>query len=195
MPDYESQVERVGVSKAARFLREVIRRGGRASWDLECTTLKPESGEAEIVCCAVCWEGKKTFAFPWHGEVIEAMRDFLLSPVKKIAANMKYEDRFVSRKLGVEVKNWHFDTMQAAHIEDNREGVTSLKFQAFVRLGQGGYDEHIESYLKSKNSNKANQIKRLSMRELLLYCGMDALLEFKLAEIQMREMGYEVSGT
>jgi hypothetical protein len=79
--------------------------------------------------------------------------------------------------------------MQAAHILDNRRDVSGLKFQAFVRLGQPAYDEHISPFLKSKNSNTANRIKRLSIEDVLLYCGMDSLSEYKLAEIQMKELG------
>lgn len=192
VPQYDKEIEIViNSSDAARMIREMISRGGTAAWDLECTTLKPDGPEAEIVCCSICWEGKRTISFPWEGEVIKAMEEFLLSPIKKIAANLKYETRYVAGRLGVRVKNWYFDTMLAAHILDNRREVTGLKFQSFVKLGQPSYDGHIEPFLKSKNSNNANRAREIPLSELLLYCGMDSLLEYKLAKIQMKELEIE----
>ncbi len=190
VPDYTKQVEVIeDGAEAATIIRKITDRSGRASFDLETNMLKPDSKEAAIVCCSICWEGKKTIAFPWLPEVYDAMAEFLQSSVKKIAANLKFEHRWIKALLDIEVRNWYWDTMQAAHLLDNRRGVSGLKFQAFAELGQPSYDEHIVPYFKSENSNSPNRINELDLRDLLLYCGMDSLLEFKLAEKQMKKMG------
>ena len=189
LPDYASEVEVVmDCTEAAEIVRGFTAAGGTAAWDLETNMLKPDSAEARIICCSICWEGKRTIAFPWVGEVVEAMKGFLTSSIKKIAANLKFEHRWIKAVLGIDVENWHFDTMQTAHVLDNRKGITGLKFQSFVSLGQGVYDEHIGPFLGSPNSNKPNKVTDVDLSELLLYCGLDSLLTYKLAGVQRDEL-------
>lgn len=192
VPDYKSQVELVlDDKKASAIIRRMVSKGGPVSWDLETNTLKPDSSHSEIVCCSLSWRGKKTIAFPWYGEAIVAMKEFLVSEVPKIAANCKFEHRWALAKLGIEVKNWFFDTMLAAHALDNRKNISGLKFQAFVNLGQESYNDHIEPYLSSMEpgSNSLNRIKEIDLTSLLTYCGMDSLLEYKVCEIQAKKLG------
>jgi hypothetical protein len=105
-------------------------------------------------------------------------------------------------KLGVETKPWIWDTMQAAHVLDNRPGITSLKFQAYVQLGVIDYDSHINPFLSGrapgedpKSSNAINRIFELVERnggqELMTYCALDAMYEHQLGLIQMERLGYE----
>jgi hypothetical protein len=105
---------------------------------------------------------------------------------------MKFEDRWCRAKLGCGVKNFVWDGMLAAHVLDNRPDITSLKFQAFVRLGVGDYNSHIEPFLRSKDKggNEPNRIREAKLDDVLMYCGIDSLLEFKVARLQMKEMGY-----
>jgi hypothetical protein len=79
--------------------------------------------------------------------------------------------------------------MIAAHVLDNRKGVTGLKFQAFAQLGQGKYNTHIESLLEAKDKTHINRIHEIDMGDLLLYNGLDSLLEYKLAMKQRKAMG------
>jgi len=77
---------------------------------------------------------------------------------------------------------------------DNRSGISGLKFQAFVGFGVLGYDNEVSPYLKSKYSNEPNRIMELvqdreSFRKLLIYNGIDSLMEFRLALRQMEEIG------
>jgi hypothetical protein len=58
-----------------------------------------------------------------------------------------------------------------------------------VSLGQAVYDDQVKPYLKSSSPGKRNRIKEFPLKDLLLYNGMDALLEYKLAQRQMRQMG------
>ena len=74
--------------------------------------------------------------------------------------------------------------MTDAHVLDKRRGITGLKFQAFVNFGVGDYDRTVSPYLKGEGGNGRNRVTEAPLNKLLLYCGMDALLAFKLAEKQ-----------
>lgn len=90
--------------------------------------------------------------------------------------------------MGFPVKNWVWDTMLAAHVIDQRSGITGLKFQAFAALGVSDYESHIKPFLKS-DGNKLNRIKEIDKNDLLIYNGLDAYFEFLLAQKQMKILG------
>jgi len=167
---------------------------GAIAWDFETNMLKPDGPDARIVSCAVAWgrrEPEGCVAFPWHGPAIPAMGKLLRSPIPKIASNLKFEDRWCRKAFGHRVRAWAWDTMLAAHVADNRPGITSVKFQAFVRLGMPLWNEKIEPFLKTQKDEKMNAILReIDIMDLLLYNGLDALLEFRVACDQINELGY-----
>jgi hypothetical protein len=86
--------------------------------------------------------------------------------------------------------------MIMAHILDNRPGVTSLKFQAYVQFGIVDYASAITPYLRSKDSSNGNSINRIfellskpgGMQMLLKYVGYDAIMEYRLAKQQQAEL-------
>lgn len=196
VPDLESKVEILyNTDEAAHIIRKMVEKGGEATFDYETNMLKPDSEKARIVCCSVCWEGKKTIAFPWEGEVIEAMGEFFKSDrIEKLGQNIKFEHRWTMKEFGHGVRKWKHDAMLAAHWIDNRRGITSAKFQAFVLLGQPSYNDYIEPFLQSKSSNEPNRIDQIAMSDLLLYCGMDSLVEF-LITIRQREYSCKSTST
>jgi uracil-DNA glycosylase family 4 len=193
LPNYEAQVEVIlDTDKAAAIIRKMIEKGGPVAVDYENNTLKPETPRARTLCCSVCWRGKKTIAYPWHGEAIKATGELLASErVYKIASNLKHENRWTLKEFGFLVRRWLHDTMVAAHVLDNREGgICGLKFQAFVQLGAQSYDDHISEFLTSHSNTKLNTAaSEVDLRQLLTYCGCDTLLEYLLAEHQMRLLG------
>jgi len=192
LPDYSSKVEVIlDPARAATAVNEIRTHGFPIAFDYETTHLKPDASDAEIWSCAIS-NGKRTIACPWVGEAVKAVHGILRSKLKKIAANMKFEQRWTKKEFGHGVKNWAWDTMIAAHALDNRKGITSVSFQSFVRLGQGDYDSHIKSYLQSTKPGQANRIKEVSLNEVLLYNGMDAILEYKIMERQTKQMGVEL---
>lgn len=193
VPDYKSEVKVVtDLAVAAALIDKVVAAGGTAAFDFETNMLKPDGPDARIVSCSICWEGKRTFAYPWHGPTIAATQRFLRSPIRKIASNLKFEERWCMRVFGHGVRGWYFDTMLGAHLLDPRRGITSIKFQSFVRLGTPIWNAHIEPFLRSKGTREVNQILReIDLHDLLLYNGLDSLLEYKVAMLQMKEMGYE----
>jgi DNA polymerase len=201
-PDYESQVRAVmDPHEAATRLDQI--ESGVIAYDFETSCGKPEGPDSRIVCCAVCIDGTETIAFPWLRPVFGPMAAVLTNPdVRKIASNMDFEDRWTRKHLGIEVAGWYWDTMLAAHCLDPRgdpdrkssDGITGLKFQAFARLGQPAYNDHIEPFLvpEQKGGYALNRIRDIKPAQLLRYCGLDALLEFEVARHQMREMGLEL---
>lgn len=193
IPDYKSKVEIIkSPEKAAAIIDKMTERGGLCAWDYETDRLKPDHPDASIVTASICWRGKRTIAFPWHGPVVKAMKRFLKSDVPKIAANMKFEHRWTKARLGVEVNNWVWDTVLSAHHLDNRQSITSIKFQAYVRLGWPLYDSHIEKFLDADRGNQPNKIRKLAIDSLLLYNGLDSLLEYEVAIDQMEEAGFRL---
>ncbi len=187
-PDYESQIEIImNPAQAAKELKCMMAFGGNISFDYECNCLKPDGDGTKIITCSVCWENKKTIAFPWKGSVVEEMSKLLKSSIGKIGANIKFENRWTKKHLGHYVKNWIHDTMIAAHVLNNSPKVTGLIFQAFVNLGMPCYDKDIKPFLKAKKNSKFNQIEELDLKDLLLYNGLDSLLTFLLAKKQMKE--------
>lgn len=195
VPDYLSQVTVVAdLADAARLIRDMARRNRPVSWDIETTCLKPQGPNARIVCASMS-DGRTTIAFPWLGEVIPAMKEFLTSNTPKISHNQRFENSWAEVHLGVKVCNWAWDSMVQAHVLDGRPGIAGLKFQAFVTLGQPDYNSHVEPYLSSrkKGGNVPNRIKMVDFKTLASYCGLDSLLTWWLAQRQMEQLEVEIT--
>lgn len=160
------------------------------AFDYESNMLKPDSKEARIVCCSMS-NGEKTIAYPWHGKVKEATGKFLQSRIPKVTYNAKFEVRWTLKEFGHGVRNVAWDGMLAAHAIDNRPGVTGCDFQAFVNLGMPDYWSRVGPYLKAKRKggNEPNRIGEVDLESLLTYCALDSLVEFKIAQVQMKQMG------
>lgn len=175
------------------------------TFDYETTGLKPHADNHEIVCMSISEAENQAIVFPMPPTVSNA----IISPIgsilsnihiRKSAHNIKFEDtwtRFILGGLIPKIEGWQWDSMIAAHVLDNRSGITKLKFQTYVRYGIIGYDESIEPYMQGvdpKNSNSLNRIKEVPLDELLLYCGLDSLFGRKLVIDQMYEIDqtYEI---
>jgi len=189
VPDYKSEVEVIHRPyMAAKAIRDMIQIGQECSLDIETNTLKPEEVGAEIICCSICQSGRRTIAYPWIGETIDATIDLLKSEIPKVGANIKFEDRWFRRLYGFGVKNWMWDAVICAHYLDNRSGITSVKFQSFVQLGLKSYNEQVEPYLKPAKNKRLNRIKELPINDILIYNGIDSLVEWKIYEIQKKKL-------
>jgi len=188
--DFKSQIECLYDEREIyEAIRQMDREGGWAAVDYEGNCLKPEYPKAMIRSCCIANE-QRCISYPWHGKAIEATGMFLRSKrTRKIASNLKHEERWTRWAFGHGVTNWGWDTMLASHVLDNRLGICSLKFQALVKLGVAIYNEHIDPYLTS--NGHYNQIQEIAIEDLLFYGGMDGVLELQLAKIQRMEMGFE----
>jgi len=177
--------ERIDISKCTKILgndielisRELggIGKGDYVSVDIETDRVKPESSDSWIVCISFAWDGRAV-SFLWTKEVFDLVKKILEdSSIFKVGWNIKFEDRWF-RSRGIRVKGWAWDGMLATHVLDSRNGVTSLKFQAFVQFGVETYDDEIKSFLRADSGNESNRIREVDRKKLLLYNCIDSLL-------------------
>jgi len=169
--------------------------------DFETTGLKPYAAGHRIVCAAVAVDENKVLSFmipPTRNER-QPLINLLENPmIGMMAHNMKYEDTWSRVKFNAKPVSWEFDSMLAAHVLDNRSGITSLKFQTYVNFGIIDYDSEIHPYLVGsdyKNANSFNQTRELTetrqgRTKLMEYCAYDAAYEFRLAMKQINGMNY-----
>lgn len=190
LPDWASLIEVVDPDTAARTLDEWERDGGQFAVDYEGNCLKPETPGAKLVCCAVCREGGRTIAYPWHGAAIAATGKMLDSErCGFVASNLKHEERWTLWAFGHGVRRWLWDTMIGAHVIDNREGgICELKYQAYILLGMPSWDDHIKRFLRASGDEKLNRVDAVHLPQLMRYCAFDTLLEFKLAKQQCHQL-------
>lgn len=188
IPDYRSRIRCLrSPSQAAAAVQDFIRSGVPVAFDYETDRLKPEHSEARIVSASVS-DGEHAVSFPWAGGAVGAVRDLLWSDVPKMGWNIKFEERWTRKVFGRGVRNWLWDGMQASHVLDNRPSVTSLKFQAFVRMGVSSYDAEMAPYLSAENGNARNRVHEADVDKVLFYGGMDALCTAVICKQQMEEM-------
>jgi DNA polymerase-1 len=184
-----------------------IPEGSTIAIDYETTGLKPWADGHRIVAVGIALSENQAIAAlvdQSDPEQIQLLRGLLTNDrIEKIAHNMKFEEMWSRVQLNCEVKGWKWDTMIAAHILDNRTGITSLKFQAYVQFGIPNYDELVAPFLSpsgdsNRGANSKNRIELLlrspeKTRELLKYCGMDALLTYRLAQVQISQISQSPS--
>lgn len=159
------------------------------AFDFETTGLKPHAPGHEIISCAISTSKKRAISFPMpqRGPSAKILRQiFSNSKIPKRAHNMKFEDNWTKVRYRTQVQGWEWDSMIAAHILDNRMGITGLKFQVYAHFGVVDYATHMKEYLESSgNANSINRVREAPLQDLLMYNGLDALYQYGLSEIQM----------
>lgn len=210
-PEIDEEEKRISIiqdpKQAVERLKDVFKKAGKdhgslVAFDYETTGLKPYNNGHRIVCCGVAYNTREGGPFlDDRAFVFEMVDDSDLrlwwkriltsEKIRKTAANIKFEDTWTNVILDHPVNGWEWCSMQAAHVLDNRSDVTGLKFQAYVNFGVVDYASEIEPFLRSDDSsdNAFNQIDRAPLRDLMQYCGMDALLQLRLARKQMKMVG------
>ena len=196
VPVFKDETDLVKVTtdprKAEKYLLDLYEKKPTIAIDYETTGLKPDEVGHRIVTVGISEGSEHGVAFPLTERIVEPLRRVLGSPkIKMIAANMKFEQRWSMKCLDVRPEGWVWDTVEAAHVLDNRRGkITGVKFQSFVQFGLLDYSTDVEGFLKSggKNGNAFNTIDEAPMRDLLIYNALDALTEFRLARHQKGSM-------
>ncbi len=167
------------------------------AFDYETTGLKPFNEGHAIASISYCYEWNRAFAFlldkPFFSEDQRKEIKILWGKVlqnasKKIAHNLKFEDVWSRVRIGVAPEGWNWCSMNAAHCLDNRSYFTGLKFQSFIRWGVEEYDRTIRPFLKSRKGSEFNRVMETPNDSLLLYGGMDSLLNYRLAKEQREEL-------
>lgn len=160
--------------------------------DYETTGLKPHAKGHRIVTCSVAVSPDKVYVFemPKSAEDRKPFVDLLKNPlIKKMAHNVKFEHTWSKHILKTTVKNWHWDSMLAAHILDNRPGITGLKFQTYINFGVVDYSSAVSKALQAPESNDHNEIVKYmaspaNKAEMLRYNALDSIFEYRLALMQ-----------
>ena len=174
-----------------------------SSFDYETTGIKPHMKGHRIVCVSISTGPNHAYVFeaPKTKAGWQPFRKWLHNrQIPKMAHNMKFEHTWSKNILKVHVRGWEWDSMIAAHIIDNRKGITGLKFQTYARLGVPDYSTEVERYLKSVDdehgANSKNRIveamkNRSSRENIMEYCGYDSVYQYRLALMQMEELEYQ----
>lgn len=183
---------------AATFLEYKILMGPSSVYaiDYETTGLKPQFPGHRILSVGLS-------CHPHHATAMTFFQDdsrfmamfgrFLANKhIKLIAHNLPMEDRWSTVIAGVKPKGWILDTMNGAHILDNRPGITGLKFISYARHGIAGYDDHIDKFKRSGDSNDFNRMNEVPIDELLTYQGMDSMLTFREALFQAPKFNIDI---
>ena len=159
--------------------------------DYETNALKPQWPGSKIATISYCTEPDgKAIAFPYQyadffnrkeQTHIKALWRKIIQHknIGVIAHNIKFEDAWTKQIFGVVPRTWLFDTMIAAHLEDNRSQYTGLKFQSYIKFGIEPYDKDVSKYLKSKEGH-FNTVVKAPLKKLLLYNGLDTKIGMKL---------------
>lgn len=188
----EDKVEILTASEAVRYLRQISTRGGTTALDYETTGLKPHKKGHEIYTAAICENFNHAVSFLMNDEKVkQAMKYYLKNPkCKKIIANVPFEASWSKEILNTDIDGVLWDVLQSSHVLDNRPSITSVKFQAYVHLGIVDYASQIEWYLKAdeKDGNAFNRIKSAPVQDILLYNGVDALVEYELYRVHRKLM-------
>lgn len=184
-----------------RLLRDLCRNEfEEITFDYEASGLKPYA-EGHFIYTASVKAATRDMAYAWmwpedpDSSIFRWWCKLMLGPSIKIAQNCKYEDLWTNVILGHPVRNWHHDTMLVSHILDNRPDITGLKFQSYVNFGLLGYDEAVSKYLKSSDedeklygANAFNKIRNANKKDILLYNGIDSLVEEMLFKVQQKQV-------
>lgn len=191
--DNEKEKQNINIildlDKACDILRMILKKVKLFAFDIEATGLKPHREGHEIISISISINSNQAFAFPFFkNKKFQRLikKIFTNSSIKKIAHNLKLEETWFRVILGYKIEGWAIDTMQLAHILDNREGITSLKFLVYIYFGVLGYDDKIKDYIKGideKDGNSFNRLKELPIEDVLLYNGFDSMYTNRLSDI------------
>ena len=160
--------------------------------DYETTGLKPHRKGQEVVACSISTTQFNSTAFLITKKTIPYMQKILRNKrIRKILTNQKFEKLWSRVFFGCKMLGVYADTMEMAHILDNRTGITGVKFQTYVRLGVINYNSFVDPFIKpkKKGGNAFNTIHKMKIDSLLTYVGLDTMYEYQIAIQQLRELG------
>lgn len=196
--DFEKQVECItDYNEIVNKLESIIDDKPMIAFDYETSNIQPFYSIAKIWTVSYATE-KETVSFPLDypnlfdhaqlSQLKELWKLVLIDPkIKKIAHNYKFEDLWSRAIFGIDrVEGFHWDTMVAAHIINNRSAFCSLKFQSYINFGISGYENEVKPYISSKGE-ETNTLYKMPIDRLLLYNGLDSVLTYKLFNKQLKQ--------
>lgn len=176
------------------YLEEVLREKSFFFFDYETTGVKPHRKGHKIAAMSCCSEDFNAISFPydyndfWHDNKLREIRNTWCAilenrKIKKMSHGMKFEDAWSRYILNANIRNWHWCSMTAAHILDNRTEFAGLKFQTYIQWGIRPYDKEIAPYLDS-GKEEFNEVMKAPLIPLLKYSALDSLFGFRLSMLQ-----------
>lgn len=169
-----------------------------SGFDYETSALKPFLDSQCIWSVGIGTEDF-AFAYPYSyrdywdpdefKEVQQLTRDYLRDKdLLKVCHNMKFEEIWSRKIIGVNPKGVIWCSMVNQHLLDPVGGTVGLKFQSFVRFGVDGYEREMKKYLGApKGGNGKNKLNRMPLDRLLTYNAKDAMLTAKMFYSQQAE--------
>lgn len=196
VPDYFEP--RINIVDDLSFLNDI--KVDEASLDYETTGLRSQGVGQRIICTGLAFDDREAYAFmnPKTKKELLPFLNFLKNrKIGKMGHNIKFEHTWTEDRYGVEIQNWQWDSMLAAHFIDNRPGITSLKFQVYSNFGVLIKEEDVSKFIyrKDPSNNGFNHIYELldepgGEEKLLRHVALDAYWEYRLAKAQMKELDY-----
>ncbi len=165
------------------------------TFDFETIGLKPYFDYSCILSCAFSFDGITAYSLPieyypygttkkyWNQEQINnikyRLKDLLCNnKIIKHVHNLTFEKEWCYGNLGIDIQNIE-DSMLQHYILFNRESTHNLNFIAFANFGVRwkNYPDSIMSDLT-----------KLSLDELLEYNGKDVIFEYRIYELQDKQL-------
>lgn len=148
------------------------------TFDLETNMIKAYNNNARVYSIAVLADKSLgSAAFRCTPATKDAfIKLFTLKP-KVNGANVKFDFVWNAVKLGMNPADFkiHFDTVLMAHLLDNRDGITSLKFNTYRFFGIT-YESEAHKYLESDGGcNTENRIFEAPEYTILYYNALDVI--------------------
>ena len=171
--------------------------GNSFSFNYKTNGIKPYGEGMKIVIVSLATE-RGAYSFLWNNNdyIKNLWVRLLRSPnIGKISHDMKFNDNWSKEILKTDVRNWIWDTKLAAHVIDNRVGLTGLKMQTYLNFGISTYDDSLDYWLKQIDEKDGNSINRIDDGIIkigpipfLRYSGIDSLFCFWLAKKQAENL-------
>ena len=108
--------------------------------------------------------------------------------IKKVVHNLQFEYPWSRYIIGQSMNGLTWDTMLGAHLLDNRQGITRLKYQAFQRWGIPEYDSDIKQFLEVDPRTGYNNVMKIPVDKLLEYNALDVVYTMALYKEQILEL-------
>jgi uracil-DNA glycosylase family 4 len=96
--------------------------------------------------------------------------------INKVAHNINLEYSWELVGFETDTQGYYWDSMVVANQMNCTPGTRGLKHLALMYEGQKGYGSEAKSYFERKQENGLNYIHEFPLNKLLLYNGLDALL-------------------
>ena len=162
------------------------------AFDYETNCLRPFNRDSKVLCVSIADGVDNVVSFMLNATTIPPFQKWLRTDhIIKIAHNSAFERQWSMVKLGVDPHRLIIDTMLMAHALDNRDvGWLSIKFLAPLLTGCNLWNSQVDNYIQPQKQDKElhgsyalNKMEEVPQRQLLLYCGIDSLVEYRVGII------------